>query len=218
MNINKIINESINKVLLENAQVQFQQLSGCLSALEGYRLAMTQTNISAIGNQQIINFVSNNFYNFIVYLETALKRCINAGAINENLGGKISSISSYAPSLSNMGVNIPSDVSRVWNAAKNGYYSANNNLNRWFGLDRTNSSQNGWNNNNAAAKAAQSKYVKLSELLDKQWPEIKKYYEKYNQGYTIGKVCPAAENAKKTIEQIVQLVQQIKNNAQGTNP
>jgi thymidylate synthase len=114
-----------------------------------------------------------------------------------------------------MGVNIPSDASRVWSAAKNGYYSANRNLNRLFGLDRTNSNNsNAWNNN----KAAQSKYVKLSELLDKQWPEIKKYYEKYNQGYTISRVCPAAENAKKTIEQIVQLVQQIKNNAQGTNP
>jgi hypothetical protein len=202
MNINRIINESINKVLLENAQAQFQQLSACLSALEGYRLTMTQTNISDIGNQQIINFISNNFYNFIVCLETALKRCINAGAINEG--------------LNDIGIQVPQELSSAWYAAKRGYYNANNTLNRWLGLDRTNNKSNAWNNSNN--KIAQSKYVKLSELLDRQWPEIKKYYEKYNQGYTISKVCPAAENAKKTIEQIVQLVQQIKNNAQGTNP
>ena len=201
MNINRIINESINKVLLENAQVQFQQLQSHYQYLEKCRQAIKSTDLTK-SNKQISDFIGHEYYNFIVAVIKALYRCIRANNINE--------------SLSDYGFEIPNELYGVQRDAQKWYYDTYNFLNRSL---RKNSG--GYDNVNqyTNSKPIQvSGNEKLLELLTYKWPNMQKKYEGLNSYYKISGVCPAAENAKKTIGQIVQLVQQIKNNAQGTNP
>jgi hypothetical protein len=138
-------------------------------------------------------------------VEKALYRCINANSINE--------------SLSDYGIQLPSELYSVGREAQRWYYDTFNFLNGKL------SSRNG--NNGKYENVNQytnSKEIKINDndtlldLLTYKWPKIQQKYEGLNGYYKISGICPAAENAKKAIEQIVPLVQDIKNNAQGTNP
>ena len=201
MNINRIINESINKVLLENAQVQFQQLQSHYQYLEKCRQSIRSTDLTK-ADKQVSAFIGHEFYNFIVAVVKALYRCINVNSINE--------------SLADYGFNIPSDFYGIQRDAQKWYYDTYNFLNR-----NLRSNNGNYENVNQYTNSQETKVngnEKLLDLLTNKWPNIQRKYEGLNGYYKISGICPAAENAKKTIEQIVQLVQQIKNNAQGTNP
>lgn len=204
MNINRIINESINKVLLENTQVQFQQLQSHYQYLRKCRQKIRSTNLAS-ANKQISNFIAHEFYNFIAAVVKALYRCINANSINE--------------SLSDYGIHLPRELYSASREAQRWYYDTFNFLNRI--LSSKNGNKGNYENVN---QYTNSKKIEIDDddtlldLLTYKWPKIQQKYEGLNGYYKISGICPAAENAKKTIEQIVQLVQQIKNNAQGTNP
>ena len=201
MNINRIINESINKVLLENAQVQFQQLQSHYQYLERCRQEIRSTDLTK-ADKQVSAFIGHEFYNFVVAVVKALYRCINANSINE--------------SLSDYGFNVPSEFYGIQRDAQRWYYDTYNYLNR--NLRGNNGNYKNVNQYTNSQEIKVNDNEKLLVLLTNKWPSIQRKYEGLNGYYKISGICPAAENAKKTIEQIVQLVQQIKNNAQGTNP
>ena len=193
MNLDKIIKESINNILAEN--IQFQVLESHLRQLETYRRQIKATNLTASGNKQVVNFVGHEFYNYIAALEQALKRCIRSGSINESLMYNI----------------LPNELYNIKRDAQRWYYDTYNYLNRKRGH---NTNVNQYTNSQEIKTNGNEK---LLVLLGK-WQKISNKFVSLNQYYNISGMCPAALRAKDEIDKLVQTVQQIQQNAQGTNP
>jgi hypothetical protein len=197
MNLNNIITESINKVLLENTQLWFNQLSNHLSELNGYRRAIKSNDLSGVRNRQAANFVKHDFYNFLAALEQALKRCIQAQNINE--------------SLADYGIQLPSELLAAGRDAQRYYYGT---VNALMGR-RGNNAVNQYTNSNPIES---NQNQKLLDLLTNVYPEIKRKFETLNQGYVISQPVPDVYNVMQLIENyIIPTVQNIRN-AQGQNP
>ncbi len=193
MNLNRIITESINAVLTEN--VQFQALESHLRQLQTYRQEIKATNLTASKNKQVVNFVGHEFYNYIAALEQALKRCISSGSINESFWSNL----------------LPSELYGVGREAQKWYYDAYNYFNRKRG---NNTDVNQYTNSRPIKSSSNEK---LLELLGK-WQQMSNKFDSLNGYYNISGICPAALNAKEEIDKLIQTVQQIQQNAQGTNP
>ena len=197
MNLNNIITESINKVLLENTQLWFNQLSNHLSELNGYRNSIRNTDLSDMQNRQAANFIAHDFYNFIAALEQALKRCIQAQSINE--------------SLADYGIELPSELLAAGRDAQKYYY---NTVNAIMGR-RGNNAVNQYTNKQPIQT---NQNQKLLDLLTNVYPKIQQKFQTLNQGYTITQSVPDVYNAMTLIENyIIPTVQNIRN-AQGQNP
>jgi hypothetical protein len=52
MNLKKIIKESIDKIIVENLQFQFQQLGARYQTLRNYRARIKRTDLTRTGNKQ----------------------------------------------------------------------------------------------------------------------------------------------------------------------
>ena len=203
MNINRIITESINRILVEN--VQFQVLESHLRQLENCRFQIKKTDLKASENKQVVNFVGHEFYNYIAALEQALKRCIRSGNINESL-------------MSNL---LPNELYGVGMDAKRWYYDTYNYLNnKRFG---GNQNVNQYTNSKEIKADGNEKLL----VLLGNWRAMKNKFDALNGYYNISGICPAALNARNEIDKLVQTIQQIQqqarqqqqnNNAQGTNP
>jgi hypothetical protein len=219
MNINRIITESINKILVENTQALFQQLSTSYNNLRNIRYQIHNTNLRATKNQQIVNFVGHRLYNFIAALEQALNRCIYAGNINEGVGDFVQNTLHDIPQgLGNFGFKVPQEVSDAWNTGFRQY----NNAKRF--LFNKNGSQTSTSTNGNYQKLTGNE--KLIYLLDTVWPKIQKEYLALDGQVNFNRMCPIAVQAKNEIEAVYQTVKLIRNNAtannnqnaQGTNP
>ena len=210
MNIDRIITESINIVLKENAQNYFQQLSNSYYNLQRYRIDIQNTNLNNSGSQQVISFIGHEFYNFICALEKALKRCISKQSINEiNL----------TSALSDWGFYVPQEISYGDNLRNSYNYKIKNYFRRQAGQN-TGSKSNGYSKSFGNDK-------KLLDLLNNIWPDISQKFYRVNSRNNLQNICSAAVNAKKEVEAIIQIVKLIQasmqqqntnNNAQGTNP
>ena len=197
MNLNNIITESINKVLLENTQLWFNQLSNHLSELNGYRNSIRNTDLSSMQNRQAANFVAHDFYNFIAALEQALKRCIQAQNINE--------------SLADYGIQMPNELLAAGRDAQKYYYGTINAL-----MGRRGNSAGNQHTDKEPIKTDENQ--KLLDLLTNTYPKIQQKFQTLNQGYTITQSVPDVYNAMTLIENyIIPTVQNIRN-AQGQNP
>ena len=202
MNLDRIIRESINNIIVEN--IQFQTLESHLRQLEAYRRQIKSTDLTASGNQQVVNFVGHEFYNYIAALEQALKRCIRSGSINESF-------------ISNL---LPSELYGIKRDAQKWYYDTYNYLNRKRGY---NTNVNQYTNSQEIKSNGNEKLL----VILGRWQKISNKFISLNQYYNISRICPAALNAKNEIDKLVQTIQQIQqqaqqqqqnNNAQGTNP
>jgi hypothetical protein len=134
-----------------------------------------------------------------------LKRCITSGNINEGYGGAFS-----VPNLRDFGIEVPGELSNAWYDAKNAYYGIKGKWNRNFGAGNYN---NAGNNSNIRYNQNE----KLIYLLTNIWPKIQQDFIALNNQININSVCPDAIGAKKEIEDIIQIVENIRN-AQGNNP
>jgi hypothetical protein len=233
MNINRIITESINKIIAENTQALFQQLNTSYANLESIRYQIKKTNLKATNNQQIVNFVGHRLYNFIAALEQALKRCIYARNINEGAVGDWAKNQIYniPQGLGNFGFKIPQEFNNAWNTGYNYYNKAHRflfpNQNRYQST----------NTNGGYQKLTGNE--KLIYLLDTIWPKIQKEYLALDGQVNFNRTCQIAVKAKNEIEAVYQTVKLIRNsapantnsqnvnnnqninnnqNAQGTNP
>jgi hypothetical protein len=223
MNINRIITESINKVIAENANIQtlFQQLNTSYNNLMYIKQQIKMTNLKATNNQQIVNFVGHRLYNFVGALEQALKRCIYAKNINEAyygpgwFGRQVSSAPHF---FQDIGFKVPQEFSDAWNTGVNQYYNAKN-----FLFNRNGQNQNTNTNTNNQELTGNEKLI---YLLDTVWPKIQKEYLTLDGQVNFNRMCPIAVQAKNEIEAVYQTVKLIRNNAtannnqnaQGTNP
>lgn len=196
MNLNRIITESINKVLLENAQLWFNQLSNHTSDLDVYRRSIKSNDLSGVQDKQVANFIANDFCNFLASLVQALKRCIQSQNINE--------------SLADYGIQMPGELLAAGNDAKR-YYR-----NTIRALTPNYKANQGINNNNNQTQANGND--KLLDLLTNAYPNIQRDFVRYNQNYAITQPIPDAYNAMNTIENyIIPIVKKLRN-AQGQNP
>jgi len=192
MNINNIIKESINKIIVEAVNNQFQELWNRGLKLQQYRLKIQQTNLKATNNQQIVTFIGHEFYNFIAELERAIKRCYTARNINE--------------SLADYGIQMPSELN-AWTNAQNYYYNMKNMLTGREGYNAVNQYSN---------KARRRRSIrpgrneKLLYLLNTVWPPIQREFLVLHNQYNFNNICPAAIGAKNEIEEIIQIASSIK--------
>ena len=211
MNINRIITESINKVIAENTNIQalFQQLNTSYNNLMYIRQQIKMTNLKATNDQQIVNFVGHRLYNFVGALEQALKRCIYAKNINEAyygsgwFGRQVSAVPHF---FQDVGFKVPQEFSDAWNTGVNQYYNAKN-----FLFNRDSQSQNQNTNTNSQELTGNEKLI---YLLDTIWPKIQKEYLTLDGQVNLNRKCPIAVKAKNEIEAIYQTVKLIRNNAQ----
>lgn len=201
MNIDRIITESINKIIVENTQALFQQLDVSYNNLVNIRQQIKNTNLKATNNQQIVLFVGHKFYNFIAALEQALKRCIYAKSINEDFISR--QVSNIPQQLGNFGFRVPQEVSNALYTGVNQYNNAKRYLFR---------NQNGNKNVNGNYQKLNGN-EKLLYLLDTVWPKMQKEYVTLDGQVNFNITCPVAVKAKNEIETIYQTVKLIRNNA-----
>ena len=207
MNINNIITESINKIIIEAVNNQFQELWNRGVKLHQYRFKIHQTNLKATNNKQIIGFLGHEFYHFIAELEAAIKRCYTARNINE--------------SLADYGIQMPSELN-AWNNAQQYYYNMKNMLNGREGNNMVNQYSGKAKRGRRSSRARAGRNEKLLYLLNTVWPPIQREFIVLHNQYNFNRICPAAIYAKSEIEGIIQIANNIKmstnKNAQGQNP
>lgn len=197
MNIDKIIKESINIILVENTQAYFQQLNTSYTRIQQYRIKIRGANLKNYQNQQVLSFITHEFYNFLTSLEQALKRCIYANSINEG--------------LEDWGFKIPHEINTGINTGIRNYYRAK----RFFNGATV--------KNNTLNNSKINSNEKLLYLLNNVWPNIEKRFYYFNKRFNFNNICPAAVYARNEIETVIQIVKLIQGNgqqqnAQGTNP
>jgi len=190
-NIKKVINEVINQFILNeniNSLTQYtQRINNELNQIQ---------NIDGL-NQQLNQFV-NNFIKYCVQIIYAVRRCVQANSLNEN--------------LSDWGLNLPPELGgNFWNDYTRGYYKTKNFFtpNNYGNANKKGNALKNVNQNTLPS-------VKLSELL-RQLPQWENNCARYQIDQYIPNIGIIIQTIKGLQTEYNQLVQQ-QQNAQGQNP
>lgn len=197
MKIKKIINEEINKFIINENINSLMQLANRINN------ELNKLKNHSVTDSSLNTFI-NNFEVYCIQVIHAIKRCVKANNLNEG--------------LSNWGLNLPPELGgNFWNDARRGYYKTKNFLTRGnYGSNGSNGvTTNGVNPNSV-------KSVKLSELM-RQFPRKKRECENENARKDLYQQVPPILYIVQYLEQIYNeynnlLQQQQQNNAQGINP
>ena len=194
MNIKSIINEEINKFIIN------ENINSLTQYANGISKELNKLKNHSVTDRPLNTFIKN-FEVYCIQVIHAVNRCVKANNLNE--------------SLSNWGINIPPELGgNFWNDAKRGYY----NTKRF--LTRGNYGNNGMATNGVNPNTVSS--VKLSVLMQ-QFPQKKQECETKNRQMSLYQQVPPILAIVQYLEQIYNeynnlLQQQRQNNAQGTNP
>lgn len=191
MNLKEIINEEINKFIIN------ENINSLTQYANGINNQLNRLKNHSVTDRSLNTFI-RNFEVYCIQVIHAVNRCVKANNLNEG--------------LSNWGINIPPELGgNFWNDAKRGYYKTKNFLTR--GNYGNNGMRNGVN-----PKAVPS--VKLSVLMQ-QFPKKKQECDNKNAQMNLYQQVPPILDIVQNLEQIYNeynnLVQQ-QNNAQGSNP
>lgn len=191
MNLKKIINEEVNKYIIN------ENINSLMQYANGINNELNKLKNHSVTDKSLNTFISN-FEVYCIQVIHAIKRCIKANNLNE--------------SLSNWGINIPPELGgNIWNDAKSGYYYTKNLLTRggYGGNGRT---VNGVDRNTV-------KSVKLQVLL-KQYPQRKKECNNANFKYNLYQQAPPIFEIIRIMDGLYNEYENLKqqNNAQGSNP
>ena len=192
MNLKKIINEEINKFIIN------ENVNSLMQYANGINKELNKLKNHSVTDRSLNTFI-RNFEVYCIQVIHAVNRCVKANNLNEGLG--------------NWGINIPPELGgNFWNDAKRGYYKTKN-----F-LTRGNHGNNGMATNGVNPNTVPS--VKLSVLMQ-QFPQKKQECESKNAQMGLYQQVPPILAIVQYLEQIYNeynsLLQQ-QNNAQGTNP
>lgn len=193
MNLKKIINEEINKFIIN------ENINSLMQSANGINNELSKLKNHSVTDRSLNTFISN-FEVYCIQVIHAVNRCVKANNLNEG--------------LSNWGINIPPELGgNFWNDAKRGYYKTKNFLTR--GNYGNNGMRNGVNPNTVPS-------VKLSVLMQ-QFPQKKQECETRNRQMNLYQQVPPILAIVQYLEQIYNnynslLQQQQQNNAQGINP
>jgi hypothetical protein len=193
MNIKSIINEEINKYIIN------ENVNSLMQYTNGINKELNKIKNYTVTDRALQNFIKN-FEVYCIQVIHAVNRCVKANNLNEG--------------LSNWGINIPPELGgNFWNDAKRGYYKTKNFLTR--GSYGNNGMRNDVNPNTVPS-------VKLSVLMQ-QFPQKKQECDSKNAQMSLYQQVPPILTIVQYLEQIYNeynnlLQQQQQNNAQGTNP
>ena len=193
MNIKSIINEEINKYIIN------ENVNSLMQYTNGINKELNKIKNYTVTDRVLQNFIKN-FEVYCIQVIHAVNRCVKANNLNEG--------------LSNWGINIPPELGgNFWNDAKRGYYKTKNFLTR--GSYGNNGMRNDVNPNTVPS-------VKLSVLMQ-QFPQKKQECDSKNAQMSLYQQVPPILTIVQHLEQIYNeynnlLQQQQQNNAQGTNP